>query len=155
EEEESCTHVRQMDPEELLRSREELHPTIHMTLGSVQEKLRLLCGLEHAEAFFARAVLLVEGPTEREAMPIYARGVGVDFDALGISVVSASGKTNVDALWHLYDAHCIPCFVMFDNDRGGEQKNKNWNSVLTRMLGLKENAMPDAAVGEAYAILEG
>lgn len=79
DEEEDCTEVHEMDPTELLLARQRLHPRVGMTIDSVREKLRLLCGLEHAEAFFARAVLLVEGPTEREAMPIYAYGVGVDF----------------------------------------------------------------------------
>ena len=88
-------------------------------------------------------------------MPIYARDSGIDFDALGVSAVSAGGKTNVDSLYHLYKGHELPVYVMFDNDRGGRAEDIAPNSVLTRMLGLEETDMPDGAVEAEYAILEG
>jgi putative ATP-dependent endonuclease of OLD family len=56
EEDENCTQVREMDPNELLKERKKLHPSVEMTLNSAREKLRLLCGLEHAEAFFACSI---------------------------------------------------------------------------------------------------
>jgi hypothetical protein len=68
--------------------------------------------------------------------------------------VSAGGKTNIDSLYHLYRAHKIPVYVMFDNDRGGRLEDIAPNSMLTRMLGLDENNMPDGAVKAEYAILE-
>ena len=63
-------------------------------------------------------------------MPIYAKACGIDFDALGISVVSAGGETNVDSLYHLYRAHKIPVYVMFDNDRGGRGEDIAPNGML-------------------------
>lgn len=154
DEEELCSQVRVTTGEELLATRQALHPGVQMKLESMRERFRNLCGLEHGEAFFARAILLVEGPSEREAMPIYAKACGIDFDAFGISVVSAGGKTNIDSLYHLYRAHKIPVYVMFDNDRGGRLEDIAPNSMLTRMLGLDENNMPDGAVKAEYAILE-
>jgi putative ATP-dependent endonuclease of OLD family len=155
DEQEICSQVRVTTGEDLLAARQALHPDVQMNLDSMRERFRNLCGLEHSEAFFARAILLVEGPSEREAMPIYARNCGIDFDALGVSVVSAGGKTNVDSLYHLYKAHELPVYVMFDNDRGGRAEDIAPNSVLTRMLGLEETDMPDGAVEAEYAILEG
>jgi putative ATP-dependent endonuclease of the OLD family len=152
---ELCSRVRVTRDEDLLDARQALHPTREITLESMRERFRNLCGLEHAEAFFARGVLLTEGPSEREAMPIYAKGCGIDFDALGISVVSAGGKTNIDSFYHLYRAHEIPVYVVFDNDRGGRSEDIAPNAMLTRMLGLEESDMPDGAIEDAYAILEG
>jgi putative ATP-dependent endonuclease of the OLD family len=150
----TCTQVRATTGRNILKARKALHPEVEMTLESVRARLRNLCGLEHAEAFFARAILIVEGPSEREAIPIYARAGGIDFDALGISIVNAGGKTNIDSLYHLYRAHGIPIYVVFDNDRGGQAEDIGPNAVLTKMLGLEEAVMPDGIVAADYAILE-
>ena len=44
------------------------------------------------EAFFAHVVIVVEGPSEREAIPVFARAQGLDFDEHGVSIVSAGGN---------------------------------------------------------------
>lgn len=155
EEEEVCTQVRNVSADALLRDRKRLYPGIPITVESMQERYRNICGPEHAEAFFARAVLIVEGPTETAALPIYAKHLDVDFDALGISVVSAGGKGNADQLFQLYETLGFPTYLVFDNDRGGNSSDIDLNAVLTRMLGLKESKMPDGAVGAKYAIIEG
>jgi putative ATP-dependent endonuclease of OLD family len=67
-------------------------------------------------------VILVEGPTERAALPIYAKHLSIDFNDLGISVVNANGKENLDSLFHLYSSIDIPVFTVFDNDRGARQE---------------------------------
>jgi len=143
--EEDCTQAREMDPAELLRT-----PPANciraspMTLDSVRGEAEASVRARACGGRSSReAVLLVEGPTEREAMPLYALGVGVDFDALGISVVSGSRpKTNLDALWHLYRGAWNPmlCNVRQRPPRRS-QKDKDWNSVLTRMLDLEEDVM--------------
>ena len=44
-----------------------------------------------AEAFFASAVLLVEGPSEMLFYNVLAEKIGVDLDALNISILSVDG----------------------------------------------------------------
>ena len=119
-----------------------------------QTWLKNCCSLEHAEAFFAQAILLVEGPTEMEAFPIFSRACGIDFDALNISVVSANGKGNLDALYQLYEGHGIPVFLVFDNDRGGKHEDIKPNCILTRLIGLNEIEMPNPTLTDRYCILE-
>jgi len=57
------------------------------------ERLRLFRQLDTAskDFFFSRRVLVVEGPTEGGAMPIFSKALNRDFDENGVSVVE-SGK---------------------------------------------------------------
>ncbi|WP_262030175.1 ATP-dependent nuclease [Microvirga sp. Mcv34] len=155
EEEDICTQVNTTTAEELLRSRRRLHPEMRMSVTSLQERYRMLCAPEHADAYFARVVVIVEGPTEAAALPIFAQGLGVDIDALGISIVPARGKTSVDAFYQLYQTHKIAVFAVFDSDTHKNDADRAWNRVLTRMLGLEETDTPPAGTGRTHAILDG
>ena len=157
EEEEICTQVRTVTGEAILAARQALHPGVPMSLESVRAKLSNISGTKHAEAYFAKAVLLAEGPSEEEVYPIFARHMCVDFDGLGISVIGASGKGNLDSLWQLYRAHEIPVFLTFDNDQHsqGKEQDRALNEVLTRMLGLEQTRSPAHAITDTYAILQG
>jgi putative ATP-dependent endonuclease of OLD family len=149
-----CTRIRRLTADDFLAKRQALYASPQMTISSVRERLRNACGVEHAEAFFARAELLVEGETEQTALPIYAAALGVNFDALGVSLVSAGGKTGLDALHQLYDGLGFPVFLMFDNDVGGNPKDIYLNKVLTRLLGLTEDERPAPVVASRHAILQ-
>jgi putative ATP-dependent endonuclease of OLD family len=52
-----------------------------------REKLKRTLNAEGSELFFAHSVILVEGPSEKVAYPILARGQSIDFDRNGISVL--------------------------------------------------------------------
>jgi putative ATP-dependent endonuclease of OLD family len=150
----TCTRIRSLTANELLAKRQALHVGPLMTITSMRERLRNACGVEHAEAFFARAVLLVEGETEQAALPVYAEALGVDFDALGVSVVSAGGTSGLDALHQLYEGLGFPVFLLFDNDICGDAKDIPLNKILTRLVGLPENERPAPVVAARHAILQ-
>lgn len=70
-----------------------------------------------SEFLFARVVLLVEGPSERLALPIFAHQLGWDLDVLGISIAPVGGGAFKPFLKLLgEDALDIPHFVICDND---------------------------------------
>lgn len=70
-----------------------------------------------SEFLFARVVLLAEGPSERLALPIFARQLGWDLDVLGISIAPVGGGAFKLFLKLLGgDALDIPHFVICDND---------------------------------------
>ena len=121
DEEETCTQVHSTDGDVLLHLRKTLHPRQPMTLASVQERYNLICESIHADAFFARVVVIVEGPTEAAALPIFAKFLDLYINALEISIVPARGK-NIDLFYHLYQAHGLHVFTIFDNDL---HKNSN------------------------------
>lgn len=154
DEEEICTQVETASSEEFLLARKNLHPEREMTVESVRAFVRNVRTAEMTEAFFAHVVMVVEGPSEREAIPIFARSQGLDFDEHGVSIVSAGGKSAIDTLFQLYDLHGLKTYTIFDND-GGKPSEKNANHTLCRLLGRKEEDEPPACVEEDYAILQG
>lgn len=85
------------------------------------QRLRLAAEFDHerTEMFFARAVVLVEGQTERLALPVVFRALGHDVDALGIAVTEVGGKGNLTLAAQLLRQLHIPFLVVFDSDRGG------------------------------------
>ena len=153
EEDELCTQIRHVPSHKLLGLRQALYPTVSMTVDSMRERYRNLCTADHCEAFFASSIVLVEGPTERAALPVYARHLELDLNSLGISVVSAGGKGNLDSFFHLYSSLEIPVYTIFDNDRNSE--GRGHNPMLCRMLSLPEIDVPSGVCADRYCIFEG
>jgi Predicted ATP-dependent endonuclease of the OLD family len=85
------------------------------------QRVRLAAEFDHerSEMFFARAVILVEGQTERLALPAVFRAMGYDVDALGIAITEVGGKGNLTLAAQLLRQLQIPFLVVFDSDRGG------------------------------------
>lgn len=157
DEEEVCTSVRTSSVSKLLGLRQSLFPHYagSMSEESVRSFLRNVKTIEMAEPFFARLVIIVEGPSEREALPILLGATGLSFDQLGISIVSAGGKSVVDWLAHLYRAHSIPTYVVFDNDKDKNAQERAPNVPLCRLLGIPETDLPAAQITSSFAILDG
>lgn len=154
DEEDVCTQVETASSEDFLIARKNLHPEREMSVDSVRAFVRNVRTAEMTEAFFAHVVIVVEGPSEREAIPIFARAQGLDFDEHGVSIVSAGGKSAIDTLFQLYDLHGLKTYTLFDND-GGKPSEKAANRTLSRLLGGKEEDEPAACVKEDHAILQG
>lgn len=66
--------------------------------------------------FFARRVVLVEGPTEALSLPVLLRRVGLDVEREGIAVLSCEGVGNLAKWFRIFTSYGIPAYVMFDND---------------------------------------
>ena len=84
------------------------------------ERVRLAAQFDHerSEMFFAEAVVLVEGQTERLSLPFVFRALGHDPDAEGIAIVEVGGKSNLLLAARLLTQLRIPFVVVFDADRG-------------------------------------
>lgn len=152
---ELCTQVRSLRATTLVATVAARTVPGAVTEASLRERLRHACGQEHAEAFFARAVVIVEGPTERVAFPVYAEHLGIPLDGHGVSIVSAGGKNSIPLLHDLYRGLGFPVFVVFDNDRGSGGSEVETNKALMRMLGLVPEEQPAARVGRDHCILAG
>ena len=68
------------------------------------------------ELFFARCALLVEGGTEKAALPLLFRALGHDVNRLGISVVEVGGKPKLPLFISVCTALKIPYVVLADRD---------------------------------------
>lgn len=69
---------------------------------------------ENNELFFARKVLLVEGPAEKYGIPRLANVLGKDLKE--VSIISCNGKTKIPHYQLLCRAFDIPYFTLFDLD---------------------------------------
>ena len=112
--------------------------------------LRLLTEFDtqRNELFFARCVLLVEGVTEKIALPLLFRALGHDANRLGISVVEVGGKTKLPLFASVCTALKIPFVALADHDvrevdtsvsevqqRKQHEKNTNherWNADIKK-----------------------
>jgi len=92
-----------------------------------EQRVRLTAEFDHErnEMFFATAVVLVEGNTERLALPLIFRRLGYDPDALGISIVEVGGKGNLVLIARVLAELRIPHLIVFDSDRGRPGQREN------------------------------
>jgi CRISPR-associated exonuclease Cas4 len=79
------------------------------------------------ELFFAKKVLLVEGPVDKYGVPRLARVMGVNFDQL--TIISCNGKEKIPHYAMVCQAYAIPAFVLFDFDGKGAVDEQNTRVV--------------------------
>jgi putative ATP-dependent endonuclease of OLD family len=154
DEDEFCTQVRTTTAAKLLAERRRLHPGKSMTETSMRAFLRNIRTAEMAEPYFARLVIVAEGPSEREALPLLCAHLGLRLDEEGVSIIAAGGKTVIDTLVQVYQAHGIPTYVIFDNDAGRPQ-DRDANKVMCRLLGITETETPAPQITAKHAVLGG
>jgi putative ATP-dependent endonuclease of the OLD family len=96
--------------------------------------------------FFANKIVLVEGPTEEIALPIYLDAVGLDTLKNGIAVIGVGGKGNLAKWWRLFTAYQIPTFICFDNDAGDD------SAGTKRKDALKATGIPEADLAQLLTL---
>ncbi len=83
----------------------------------IEDQRKLIRHLDEStrEFFFSNRILLVEGETEKGAMPIFAELMGFDFDINGISVVVV-GSQHFNIFIKIFKVLDLPYFIMSDYD---------------------------------------
>ncbi|MFP5317894.1 MAG: ATP-dependent nuclease [Acidimicrobiia bacterium] len=71
---------------------------------------------ERGELFLARVAVLVEGRTEKLALPHVFRALGHDPDRAAISIVECGGKGNIPVLARVCRACGVPVLAVHDRD---------------------------------------
>jgi len=61
-------------------------------------------------------LLVVEGDTEKLALPEYAKHLGLDLDKAGATIIEAGGKRNLKDLAELAISFGIPTGIVYDED---------------------------------------
>jgi len=105
------------------------------------------------EGFFASKIILVEGLTEEYSLPIYAEAIpDYAFDPRGISVVECGGKGAMDRLFRIFNELHIPCYLLFDYDKGNTEKNiTDKSKELLALSGEKQDAPDGLFVADGVA----
>ncbi len=91
-------------------------------------KAKLTTGM--IKGFFAKTILLVEGRTERLALPKYFERAGFSLPANGIEIVDCGGKNNIPPLYRLFKSYDLNCYCLFDGDES-DCTNTELESLLS------------------------
>ena len=119
-------NVARLDELVLVRLTEHGTRTVQPEMLSPGEDFRLLTEFDaqRSELFLARAALLVEGQTERLALPFAFAACGYDVDRESVSIVECGGKANIVVFARVCRAADIPFVVLHDRDRGDDVLNE-------------------------------
>ncbi len=98
---------------------------------------------ELAEGFFAKCVLLVEGPGDEAVLNAAYQNRGRDPHAEGIVIVEVGGKASLDKPIIVFGELGVPCFWVFDNDKREGGKDKKTNKILQRLAGIPKDDCVD------------
>jgi predicted ATP-dependent endonuclease of OLD family len=104
---------------------------------------------ERAEIFLSRAVLLVEGRTEKLVFPFVFQALGLDADQEAIAVIDCGGKGNIPLFAEICNACGIPYVVVHDRDapRGSTpvEAERVANETILRVAGKRRTVtlIPD------------
>lgn len=89
---------------------------------------------ERSELFLARAVLLVEGRTEKLSFPFVFRVLGIDPDREEIAIVECGGKPNLPLFVRICESARIPYVVVHDRDAAPGRKPILGERVLNAQI---------------------
>ncbi|MGB6123169.1 MAG: ATP-dependent endonuclease, partial [Bacteroidota bacterium] len=71
-----------------------------------------------SEGFFSEVAVLVEGEDDRAAILGVAKSKGIDLESREICVIPCGGKTNIDKPAAIFLLLGIPCYLVWDGDKG-------------------------------------
>ena len=129
-------------------------------IDNAWDKLGYRMSILPAEAFFAKSVLLVEGPSEKLFYTELAKALDVDLDFYNISILSVDG-VQFRVYISILNAMEISWVVRTDNDISNTTKNKKPCKNLAginrclAMAGLKKREHVNIATTHADLILDG
>ena len=134
-----------------LVARDELGVTTVERLGpiDVEDTFRVMCEFdaERSELFFSRAAILVEGMTEKIALPVVFHALGHDADREQISIVECGGKSNLPLFVEICRRARVPCVVVHDSDlRPGREPpaaELKLNALIRRRAGARRTIVLD------------
>jgi CRISPR-associated exonuclease Cas4 len=87
-----------------------------------------------SEIFLARAVVLVEGLTEKLVLPFVFAALGYDVDREAISIVECGGKPNLSLFARICRTVSIPFVVVHDSDRKTSGKLAQAERALNALI---------------------
>jgi putative ATP-dependent endonuclease of the OLD family len=89
---------------------------------------------DRAELFLARAVLLVEGRTEKLTFPLVFEALGVEPDKEGILVLECGGKGNMLLFARICNACGIPYVIVHDRDAPKGQRPVDSERIMNQQI---------------------
>ncbi len=109
----------------------------------VDDTFRVMCEFdaERAELFFSRGAILVEGMTEKIALPFVFHALGHDADREQISIIECGGKSNLPLFVEICRRARVPYVVVHDSDvrpdREPVESEVRLNALIRRRAGAR------------------
>lgn len=88
-----------------------------------------------SEIFLAKAAILVEGLTEKLALPFVFHALGYDPDRERISIIECGGKPNIPLVARIARVVDVPFIVLHDRDAPAGKKPIQAERRLNRLIG--------------------
>jgi putative ATP-dependent endonuclease of OLD family len=107
---------------------------------SIEKAIVSYVPTEFSEGFFADAVVLVEGQTDRIVLEAVATKLGNDLDRLGVTVLSVEGKGGLRVARAILVALGIPTYVLADGDHGTSARKPYPNDAEETILAKRAAA---------------
>lgn len=85
---------------------------------------------DQLKGLFAQKIILVEGDTERLALPIYFERAGYNLEANGVEIIKCQGKNNILKYYRFFVAYGYECFCLFDGDEDKNKKNEPFGQIF-------------------------
>jgi energy-coupling factor transporter ATP-binding protein EcfA2 len=108
------------------------------------------------EGFFSDLVVIVEGTSEVGAIWALQQIRSRNWDALGITVLPAGGKNNIDRPVVVFRGLDIPTYFIFDGDSSKTGKKRDdairTNHLLLRLAGITPIDFPPSGVFETWSV---
>jgi len=108
---------------------------------------------EILSGLFARKIVLVEGPTEALALPVYFTRTGLNPTKEGIAFIPVHGVGNLAKWWRFFSAYHIPTYVVFDNDSKEDAKGERREDLLLA-LGIPRHKWSGVMRSDKWVILD-
>lgn len=102
--------------------------------------------------FYANKIILVEGPTEELALPVYFERLGFDPTEFGIEIIGVGGKGNLAKWWRLFTLYKIPTFICFDNDYKKDDEKGFKRKDALKAIGIKDEELDEILGIDTWAI---
>jgi putative ATP-dependent endonuclease of OLD family len=152
--EDGATKVRQLTRKDLVQKCIEMGvPQNRVTEDNILPFYAANATSQILSGFFARVVVLVEGPTEELALPILLAKGGLEVEREGIAILGVGGKGNLAKWYRLFTAYGLPCYIVFDNDVKRDEKGKNRKDAL-KTVGVSEEDVEGLIFSKEWIVTE-
>ncbi len=110
------------------------------------------------EGYFADVVVVVEGLSDVGALWKLQEIMNKSWSGLGIAVVPAGGKNNIDRPTVIFRGLSIPTYFIFDADahligKDGENSAKDRNHRYLKLAGVSPEDFPDTQIHKTWAVI--
>ena len=147
--------VTQLSMDAMISDLKTRFPKTSPTPQSMRDRYSHVYSATRSEGFFARKVVLVEGPTEEYAIPVYSQALGYDMDRAGVSVISSGGKGQIDRLLRIFNEFRIPCYIIFDGDKSSDDpESRRLTMALLELMEWHMRDSPSTMVERRFAVFE-